>query len=182
MTDESKKPENEDAPKPANEAAVTGTDDDLPQDERIEQFSEEFERYFAQGQKDSQSWIGVGLDGTLAYLEGPIDPQHIGLPVPDMLARVLDWIDHGHTVKVFTPRACEEEGVALVEQWMRDHGLPEMEVTCEKDLHMLEVWDNRSIQIIPNTGKPVGESRIERDRPRQQMNPESMPEADDSEK
>jgi len=165
MPDESKQPENEPLPsKPEENLAESESEE--PEEERVEQFSEEFDRFFARGMPDSQSWIGVGLDGTLAFLDGPLNPEQIGKPVPDMVARVRDWMDHGHTVKIFTPRACEEEGVALVEQWIKEHGLPELEVTCEKDLHMLELWDNRAIQIIANTGKPVGESRVERDRPR----------------
>ncbi|MEM8550525.1 MAG: hypothetical protein AAGF10_07020 [Verrucomicrobiota bacterium] len=139
-------------------------DEDEPEEERVEHFSQEFAQFFTQSLPDPQSWLGVGLDGTLAYSDGPIDPQMIGAPIADMVARVTDWIEHGHTVKVFTPRAADEAGVALVEAWLKQHGLPEMEVTCEKDLHMLELWDNRAIQVIANTGQPVGESRVERPR------------------
>ena len=127
----------------------------------METFSEEFEQFFAHGRPDPSSWIGVGLDGTLAHDDGEIDLARIGQPVADMVARVRDWTARGHTVKVFTPRAAEDAGKALVEQWLRDHDLPEIEVTCEKDLHMIELWDSRSIQVIPNSGNPVGDSRVE---------------------
>ena len=145
-------------------------------EEQVESFSKEFENYFVHGLPDPSSWIGVGLDGTLARLDGPLDPAHIGEPVPNMVARVRDWTNRGHTVKVFTPRAAEEAGQALVEQWLDTHDLPELEVTCEKDLHMLELWDSRTVQIIANTGRPVGESRVEQ--PRQAVDNETLSQPD----
>ncbi len=151
------------------------TSDSLPQgeeEERLESFTEEFEKFFVEGRSDPSSWIGVGLDGTLAHSEGAIDPAIIGEPVADMAARVRDWVKRGHTVKVFTPRATEATGVTLVEQWLRDHDLPALEVVCEKDLHMLELWDSRTVQVIANSGKPVGQSRVEQ--PRQVFDNETL--------
>jgi hypothetical protein len=29
-------------------------------------------------------------------------------------------------------------------------------VTCEKDMAMVEFWDDKAVQVIPNTGEPVG--------------------------
>jgi hypothetical protein len=146
------------------------------QEEQVESFSKEFENFFAHGLPDPSSWIGVGLDGTLAQLNGPLDPARIGEPVPNMVARVRDWTHRGHTVKVFTPRAADEAGQALVEQWLETHRLPELEVTCEKDLHMLELWDSRAVQIIANMGRPVGESRVEQ--PRQAVDNETLSQSD----
>lgn len=36
-----------------------------------------------------KGWIGVDLDGTLAFYERWIDELHIGEPIPLILARVL---------------------------------------------------------------------------------------------
>lgn len=171
MPDEPKPPADESKP----QTPETENSQEETEEERVEHFSDEFNRFFARGLPDPQQWIGVGLDGTLAFCDGPIDPDNIGKPVPDMAARVRDWVDHGHTVKVFTPRAADESGTAKVEQWLREHELPELEVTCEKDLHMLELWDNRAIQIIPNTGQPVGKSQVERKRADEGGNPMSTP-------
>ncbi|MGE9292623.1 MAG: hypothetical protein ACQKBW_03340, partial [Puniceicoccales bacterium] len=154
-------------PKPESElsAPQKTPEEHLPEeasDERVSDFAEAFEEIFAHGRPDPSSWIGVGLDGTLAHHDGSaIDATRIGEPVPDMFARVIDWSARGHTVKVFTPRAADETAKALVEKWLADHGLPDLEVTCEKDLYMVELWDTRSVQVIANTGQPVGESSVE---------------------
>jgi hypothetical protein len=34
------------------------------------------------------SWVGVDLDGTLAEYHGFKGPEHIGKPIPKMVARV----------------------------------------------------------------------------------------------
>jgi hypothetical protein len=33
--------------------------------------------------------------------------------------------------------------------------LPDLEVTNAKDMDMIELWDDRAVQVIPNTGNPV---------------------------
>ena len=35
-------------------------------------------------------------------------------------------------------------------------GLPSLEITNAKDMDMIELWDDRCVQVIPNTGKPIG--------------------------
>lgn len=100
-------------------------------------------------------WIGVDLDGTLASYAGWRGLNHIGKPIPVMLARVKHWIAKGYTVKIFTARASEGEmGIAPVKKWLADNGLPELEVTNQKDFAMIELWDDRAVQIVANTGRP----------------------------
>lgn len=118
----------------------------------------EFERVFGRDEVDPTSWIGVDLDGTLSEHSEKIDIHYIGPPVPEMVARVKDWIAHGYTVKILTARASVPEGIKPVEDWLKEHNLPELEVTCEKDFHMIELWDDRGVQVIANTGNPVGPS------------------------
>ncbi|GAB4274331.1 MAG: hypothetical protein Tsb0018_05940 [Opitutales bacterium] len=100
-------------------------------------------------------WIGVDLDGTLAYFDGWQGIHHIGRPVPTMLKRVKHWLKKGHTVKIVTARASIPEGVEPVRKWLTKHGLEDLEVTNAKDFYMLELWDDRAVQVIPNMGKPV---------------------------
>lgn len=100
-------------------------------------------------------WIGVDLDGTLAKHDMWISKTHIGKPVEPMLNRVKVWIGQGIRVKIVTARACEPDGIPPVKVWLRKQGLPELEVTNEKDFGMIELWDDRAIQVIPNTGRPV---------------------------
>lgn len=102
-----------------------------------------------------RSWIGVDLDGTLAQYSGWRGLDHIGKPVPVMLARVRHWLEEGYTIKIFTARAGEgESGVAPVKKWLAENGLPDLEVTNQKDFAMIELWDDRAVQVVANTGKP----------------------------
>lgn len=100
-------------------------------------------------------WIAVDLDGTLAQYSEWKGIRHIGAPVPLMLERVKLWVESGHNVKILTARASVPEGVAPVKKWLQKHGLPDLEVTNAKDFNMLEVWDDRAVQVIRNTGKPI---------------------------
>lgn len=45
----------------------------------------------------NNGWIGVDLDGTLAYYDGWIGAGHIGEPVPAMLERVKQLAGSGRT-------------------------------------------------------------------------------------
>lgn len=105
-------------------------------------------------------WIGVDLDGTLAEYHGWVGIHHIGAPVPAMMTRVKKWLEEGKTVKIFTARVCtadptrdKEEVIAHIHRWCVHHGLPALEVTHEKDFGMIELWDDRCVQVEMNTGR-----------------------------
>lgn len=104
-------------------------------------------------------WIGVDLDGTLAHYDGWQGIEHIGLPVPLMLERVLTWLDAGIECRIFTARCCspdpQERSIVVghIHHWCKMHGLPKLQVTCVKDFNMMELWDDRAVQVIPNTGE-----------------------------
>ena len=103
----------------------------------------------------NRPWIGVDLDGTLAK-DGPcVDAYHIGQPVEPMMNRVRGWIAQGMHVKIVTARAGIPHGIPPVKVWLKKHGLPDLDVTNEKDFNMIELWDDRAIQVIPNSGTPV---------------------------
>lgn len=98
------------------------------------------------------SWIGVDLDGTLAEYGGWKGPDNIGDPVPKMLARVKKWLSEGKDVRIFTARAYIPEQVPPVEVWCLKWLGVKLPVTNVKDFAMIELWDDRAIQIIANTG------------------------------
>lgn len=100
----------------------------------------------------SNGWIGVDLDGTLAHYDGWKGIEHIGEPIPLMLGRVKRWIESGREVRIFTARCHEPEAVPHVEAWLRAVGLPPLQVTNVKDFVMDELWDDRCVQVAPNTG------------------------------
>jgi len=151
-------------PKPAPEA-IEERDSTLPAEASATRQSHhmpsEFERVFARDELDPTAWIGVDLDGTLSEHSDAISLDQIGPPVPQMVARVKDWIGQGYTVKIFTARASIPEGIPPVERWLAEQGLPALEVTCEKDFHMIELWDDRGVQVIANLGQPVGTSQLD---------------------
>lgn len=100
-------------------------------------------------------WIGVDLDGTLAEYGTWKGPEHIGAPIPMMMDRVRAWIAAGKTVKIFTARACISDQIPPVVAWLERHGLAGIEVTNRKDFTMVELWDDRAIQVVMNTGRRV---------------------------
>ena len=115
-------------------------------------------------------WIGVDLDGTLAEFHGWKGENEIGAPVPAMVARVKAWIAEGRTVKIFTARVgvsgmysleshryADEEFAAnqrrVIEAWCEKHIGQKLEVTATKDFSMDELWDDRCVRVILNTGE-----------------------------
>lgn len=109
-----------------------------------------------------RGWIGVDLDGTLAHYTRYQGPTHIGPPVPAMVERVKRWLDAGHDVRIFTARVFDEATRAdvypAIRAWCVEHIGRELRITCVKDHAMWELWDDRAVQVIPNTGTPVGAS------------------------
>lgn len=102
-----------------------------------------------------KAWIGVDLDGTLAYHNKFRGPDYIGKPIPIMLYRVRKWIEKGYRVKIVTARASDPEAIPAVEAWLKKHGLGDLEVTNQKDYDMVELWDDRAVRVMANTGNPV---------------------------
>jgi hypothetical protein len=103
-----------------------------------------------------QPWIGVDLDGTLAEYHGW--SPNIGKPVPLMMERIYKWLHQGQRIKIFTARvgngnAADEH--AKIAQWLHDHSLPALEITCSKDMYCTCIYDDRCVQVIRNTGISV---------------------------
>jgi hypothetical protein len=106
----------------------------------------------------ARGWIGVDLDGTLAHYGAWVGPAHIGEPIAPMVERVKVWLSQGYEVRVFTARVANEaDGViaGVIQDWCEKHIGRRLEVTCQKDYGMIELWDDRCVQVIPNTGIPV---------------------------
>lgn len=103
--------------------------------------------------KKKRGWIGVDLDGTLAEYNG--STAEIGQPLKPMLDRVKEWIKDGHTVKIVTARAGKSGQGEMIRQWCLDNDLPPLDVTDRKDFEMIELWDDRAIQVEHNTGRPM---------------------------
>jgi hypothetical protein len=109
-------------------------------------------------------WIGVDLDGTLARKLGNNGRDNfldeIGSPIEPMLKRLREWIAAGKTVKIFTARASSTKQVVLVKKWLASCGLPDLEVTNVKDMQMIELWDDRCVQVKTNLGEPINKKSV----------------------
>lgn len=102
-----------------------------------------------------KKWIAVDLDGTLAEYNGWKGIDHIGKPIDEMKNRVLEWINKGKTVKIFTARCSERGSIPYIKKWLKDNDFPDLEITNIKDFGMEVLWDDRCVQVIKNTGKPA---------------------------
>ena len=119
--------------------------------------------------KDNRGWIGCDLDGTLAHYTKWVGCYDVGEPIWPMVHRVQDWLREGKTVKILTarvsPQAIKLNGAdydtteahitTAIEDWCEEHIGYRLEVTCSKDLDMIELWDDRAVQVEPNVGEPV---------------------------
>lgn len=119
-------------------------------------------------------WIGVDLDGTLARYDGWGAYNEIGEPLEPMMSRVKQMLADGDEVRIFTARVCYEKDVCrhtgvpftradmvnAIQDWCEKHGLPRLRVTNVKDIYMKELWDDRAVQMEPNTGRTVGDAHI----------------------
>lgn len=113
------------------------------------------EKHSENGGAATQGWIGVDLDGTLA-VHGQYDGvDRIGKPVKPMVKRIQEWLDAGLEVRVFTARASEPSLIPAVKKWLGKHRLGSLEVTNQIDRHCLEIWDDRAVRVVENTGNPV---------------------------
>jgi phosphoglycolate phosphatase-like HAD superfamily hydrolase len=101
--------------------------------------------------------ILVDLDGTLAYYDGWHGPAHIGHPIGPMFRRVEAWLaDPTKQVEIFTARLFHDvDGQArdAIYAWCIEHFGRELPVTAVKDFKMVELWDDRAVQVEPNTGR-----------------------------
>lgn len=113
-------------------------------------------------------WIGVDLDGTLALYDTWVAWNVIGDPIPRMAHRVKVWLAEGHDVRIFTARAnigpegfqcrvtnqhvTQEMMINVIQDWTEKHVGARLPVTFQKDFMMWELWDDRAVQVIPNTG------------------------------
>lgn len=104
-------------------------------------------------------WIGVDLDGTLAYYTRWLGSHFIGDPIPRMLERVKSWLANGEDVRIMTARVSPSQGMdavvarSAITAWCIEHIGQKLPVTHEKDMYMKELWDDRVVQVIKNTGE-----------------------------
>lgn len=131
-----------------------------------------------------QGWVGVDFDGTLAEYTSWVSGSHVGHPVKPMIERVQRWLQAGREVRIFTARihpldrcvwpddkrelhgtfienSREDtcwESIEAIRKFCKQHVGFYLPITNVKDFGMIELWDDRAVQVRPNTGEQVGES------------------------
>jgi hypothetical protein len=107
----------------------------------------------------TEGWIAVDFDGTLAYYDYWRGGHHAGAPIPAMRNRVNQWIADGKDVRILTARVCSlhsehdrELARLTLNSWMMEHLDKVLPITSEKDHHMIQLWDDRAIQVETNEG------------------------------
>jgi hypothetical protein len=108
--------------------------------------------------RQTGGWIGVDLDATLAHYDGWPADGGVGEPILAMVQRVVKWRSAGIEVRIMTARVSGEEyrdvepQRAKIQAWSLKHIGEVLPVTCTKDFQMIELWDDRAVQVVPNTG------------------------------
>lgn len=119
-------------------------------------------------EKTKEGWIGVALDGTLAYYDEWRGVDHIGEPIPAMVEKVKSFLRDGYEVKIFTARmaghnlpVATKDGwttvdvMTPIQKWCVKHIGAKLSVTNIKDFGMIALYDDRAIQVKTNTGEII---------------------------
>ena len=116
---------------------------------------------------DVTKWVGVDLDGTLAYYDNDFSPTKIGEPIPKMVERVKQWLEEGKEVRIFTARVGTQKDnriipdvIKAIEEWCEKHIGRKLPITNLKDFGLIELWDDRAVRVIKNTGEVAMEIAI----------------------
>lgn len=128
-----------------------------------------------------KGWYGFDLDGTLAKYDGWKGIDHIGEPVKPMVDLIKRMHEEGKVVKIMTARVAprpsevgEEYGEqfvvngddvrvyahTFVEEWCAVNLGFIPEIVYQKDHLMLELYDDRVKQVVPNEGLLVEDVAI----------------------
>ena len=111
---------------------------------------------------NNRAWWGFDLDGTVAFYETWGDGS-IGAPIKPMIRRIKQYLKQGRVVKFVTARVHPSHGLEAVterqkiEVFCQEHFGQVLPVVCEKDMHMIALFDDRAEQVIPNKGILVRE-------------------------
>jgi FMN phosphatase YigB (HAD superfamily) len=108
-------------------------------------------------------WIGFDLDGTLAS-QKRWSAEEIGEPVAAMVELVKAYLRKGYEVRILTARvslSTSRDGEVayqrhIIQKWCEKHIGEKLEVVASKDYHMLVLYDDRCVQVVPNTGEVIG--------------------------
>lgn len=136
--------------------------------------------------RDKGEWVGVDLDGTTLTYDNWVGWNVFGRPIEPMIDRIRAWIAAGIEVRIVTARIglpfAVQDGKPIYSKELKnkclvtgklysDHMmqiavqdaleqiacLPRLVVQCYKEVTMMEFYDDRAIQMVPNTGRTLAE-------------------------
>lgn len=106
--------------------------------------------------------VAVDFDGSIAtYYHGQF--PMVGEPIMPMVNRVKKMLREGKEVVIFSARFSEkdpdelEEQIELVQNWCLEHLGQKLPCTAVKTYDIVEFYDDRAKQLIPNKGILVEE-------------------------
>lgn len=105
--------------------------------------------------------IACDFDRTLAHYESKKGLSYLGPAIPQMLEKVKDWLNKGYKVSIFTARVSLSghsqvemtKQKILIQDWLIKNGLPELEITADKQPKFTHFVDDKAIGVEPNTGR-----------------------------
>ena len=110
-------------------------------------------------------WTGFDLDGTLAEYDGWKGIEYIGSPIKPMCDLIKKLHSDGKLVKILTARVAPRKDGAdatLARQCIRKWCIENLgfvpDITHEKDALMERLYDDRVVQVIPDTGITIEEA------------------------
>lgn len=119
----------------------------------------------------SKVWYGFDFDGTIAYYDHWKSSGHTGDPIPAMTNKMRLFLQQGRDVRIFTARVTPDardkdpqqevnNARIAIDSWCLKYLGRTLPITATKDRLMLELYDDRAKQVIPNTGELV-EDKLE---------------------
>ncbi len=103
-------------------------------------------------------WIGVDLDGTLAYSDHIFRGEDfIGEPIAPMVAKVREWLEEGKDVRIFTARRPHP----AIRRFSMEQFGKVLPITNKKDPGMIALYDDRAVSVKRNKGIPFSEASVE---------------------
>ncbi len=111
--------------------------------------------------EEGTAWVGFDLDGSIAHYDRWHGHTHIGKPIPAAIKKIKAYLAQGYRVKIVTARMSvpeqAEEMARLIAAWTLKHVGVALEATCSKDYNMIRLYDDRCVQLVPNTGLTLAE-------------------------
>jgi hypothetical protein len=115
----------------------------------------EFDRFEPKPLRDKLIWVGVDLDGTLAYPTWtPENPtSEIGDPIWENVAKLHELVALGYKAIIHTSRGWTDYQV--IEQWLNHYQIPFKEIQCGKPLYAAYI-DDRAVRADDESWLPNG--------------------------